>query len=111
MALAALPWKEILKGATLVVSLARDLRKQQASEPRQPVDPTADVRSQLMALSKRVEGLEASGAEQAEVVKILADELQALARRAVVGYWAGIAGLVIALVSLAVAILPIASSS
>lgn len=105
MSLAALPWKEILKGAALAVALARDLLKHQSSKPKEKVDPTSDAKSQLLALSKRMEATEAAGAEQAKLVKMLADELQALARRSVVGYWVGVAGLVVALTSLVFAAL------
>ena len=87
----------------MAVSLARDLSRHQSPKPRE-IDSAADAKSQLEALSRRLEAAEAAGAEQAKLVKMLADELEALARRAVVGWWVGIAGLVIALGALGVAV-------
>jgi hypothetical protein len=103
---AALPWKEILRGATLAVSLAGNLMKGQsrakAAPPATP-QPGPDLQPQVAALAQRVEALEAAAQEQAKVVQLLAEEVQSLTRRAMVGYRVGIAGLVVAVAALVVA--------
>jgi hypothetical protein len=104
MAAAALPWKEILRGATLVVSLARDLIKHQPGKPRQTADASSDPKSQLVGLTQRLEALEGSRDEHAKVMKMLADEVQSLARRAMIGYWIGVGGLAVALASIVVSL-------
>lgn len=97
----ALPWTEILKTASLAVSLARDLLKHQSAKPREIVDPNSDVKSQLLVLTKKLEAIEAASTEQAKVVSMLAEQVQSLARRAAIGYWIGIAGLALAAVAVA----------
>jgi hypothetical protein len=99
---AALPWKEILKGATIAVSLTRDLMKARAAKPAQVTGEPSDPRAQLSALAQRVEALEATDAEQARVMKMLAEEMQGLARRAAIGYWIGVGGLVVAVAAIVI---------
>jgi len=99
-----LPWKEILKGATLAVSLARDLMKHQSGKPRQTAEVASDPKSQIAGLGRRLEALESSSEEHAKVMKMLADELQSLARRAMIGYWIGVAGVVVAVAAMIVSL-------
>jgi hypothetical protein len=103
--MATLPWKEILKTATVVASLAGGLWKKQGGKTRDLVDPDADVKSQLATLSQRIDQVEAMGVEQARLMQMLADDVQSLARRAAIGYWVGIAGLVVAVGAIAIALL------
>jgi hypothetical protein len=109
MPASALPWKEILRGATLAVSLAGNLIKGSSSRPKAPpqatTQPAPDPQAQLAALARRIESLESSTQEQAKVVQLLAEEVQNLTRRAMTGYRIGIAGVVLALAALAVAFL------
>lgn len=105
MAAAALPWKEILRGATLVVSLARDLIKHQASKPKQTAEAVSDSRSQLTSLAQRLDSLDVSREEHAKVMKMLAEEVQSLARRAMIGYWIGVGGLVLGLTGIVISLL------
>jgi len=105
MAVAALPWKEILKGATLAVSLTRDLIKHQSSRPNQLAEAGSDPSSELAGLLQRVDALEIAGEAQAKVISLLAQEVQSLARRAMIGYWIGVAGLVVAVAAVAVSFL------
>ena len=108
MGVAALPWKDIIKGASLAVSLARDVMKHQKSRPKPPEEAAAESEPELAAVLRRLDALEASGAEQARVLKLLAEEVQVLARRAMVGYWLGVGGLVAAVVAIALALVAIA---
>jgi hypothetical protein len=108
MGVAALPWKDILKGATLAVSLARDVMKHQKAKPKPPADAGSGADLDVAALAQRLEALETSSAEQAQVVKVLAEEVQVLARRAMVGYWLGVAGLVVAVIAVALAAIALA---
>lgn len=108
MGVAALPWKEIIKGAALAVSLARDVMKHQKSRPKPPEEAAAEGDPQFAALLQRLEVMEASSAQQAQVVKLLAEEVQVLARRAMVGYWLGVGGLVAAVIAIALAVVVLA---
>jgi hypothetical protein len=105
MSVAALPWKEILRGATLAASLARGLFKHQSAKPRQVSDDRPDPQARLQELTQRLEATEAAAQEQAKVINLLAEEVQSLARRALVGYRIGAAGLIVAVVAVAVALL------
>ncbi|MES2938802.1 MAG: hypothetical protein V4864_14035 [Pseudomonadota bacterium] len=89
----------------MVASLARDLIRHQSSKPRQSAEPASDPKSQLVSLTRRVEALESSRDEHAKVMKMLADEVQSLARRAMIGYWIGVGGLVVALASIVVSLI------
>jgi hypothetical protein len=102
--MATLPWKEILKTATVVASLAGGLWNKQGGKSKDLVDPEADVKSQLAMLSQRIDQVEAMGVEQARLMQMLADDVQSLARRAAIGYWVGIAGLVVAAIAIAIAL-------
>lgn len=104
MGVAALPWKEIIKGATLAVSLARDVMKQQSSKPREPIAAPQDPEERHAILAQRLEALEASAQEQARVMKVLAEEVQSLARRAMIGYWVGFGGVVLAIAAIVLAV-------
>lgn len=103
MGVASLPWKDILKGATLAVSLARDVMKHQSAKPAKDA-AAPDPESPLGLLAQRIEVLEASSQEQAQVVKVLAEEVQSLARRAMIGYWVGFAGVVLAIIAIALSL-------
>jgi hypothetical protein len=108
MGAAALPWREIIKGATLAVSLARDVMKHQSNKPKQSVEATGDPKSQVEVLAQRLEAMEASAGEQAQVVKVLAEEVQSLARRAMIGYWVGVAGVVLGVIAIALSVVLLA---
>lgn len=108
MGVAALPWKEIIKGATIAVSLARDVMKHQKSRPQPPEEPGAAGDPQFAGLLQRLDAIESSSTQQAQVVKLLAEEVQVLARRAMVGYWLGVAGLVAGVIAIALAIVVLA---
>ena len=100
--MATLPWKEILKTATVVASLAGSVWNKQGAKSKEVTDPNADVKSQLAALSRRLDDAQALGTEQAKLMQMLAEDLQSLAWRAAIGYWLGIAGLVLAAIALAI---------
>jgi hypothetical protein len=93
----AVPWKEIVK----TVGWARELWKSEAARPREVVDPKADADAQLLVLSRRIDELQKTNAEQAKLMKVLAEEMQSVARRATAGYRVAIVGLLLALAALA----------
>jgi hypothetical protein len=95
----AVPWKEIVK----TVGWARELWKSEAARPREVVDPNADAEAQLLALSRRIDELQKTNAEHAKLVKVLAEELQSVARRATTAYRIGIAGMLLAVGALLLA--------
>ena len=100
---AVIPWKEILRHLPTVVVAAKELWNHWSSRPRRGVDPNADVRTQLAAVTERLAALEAAETDQAKVVSQIAEQLQAIARRASVAYWMGLAGLLVACVALLLA--------
>ena len=105
MAVAAvIPWKEILKVLPTVVVTAKDLWKHWSSRPKGvPVDPNADVKTQLASVAERLAALEGAETDQARVVSQIAEQLQGIARRAAAAYWLGIGGLLLAFVALLLA--------
>ena len=93
---AVIPWKEILRHLPAVVVAARELWNHWSSRPRRgPVDPNADVRTQLAAVAERLAALEAAETDQAKVVSQIAEQLEGIARRASIAYWLGLSGLLL----------------
>ena len=102
---AVIPWKEILRHLPTVVVAAKELWNHWSSRPKRgPVDPNADVRTQLAAVTERLAALEAAETDQAKVVSQIAEQLQAIARRAALAYWLGLGGLLLAGVALLLAV-------
>ena len=102
---AVIPWKEILRHLPTVVLAAKELWNHWSSRPKRgPVDPNADVRTQLAAVTERLAALEAAETDQAKVVSQIAEQLQAIARRAALAYWLGLGGLLLAGVALLLAV-------
>jgi hypothetical protein len=104
-AAAALPWKDILGAIPVVVSAAKTLWNFWATRPKpQPIEPGKDVRSQLVQLAERVSVLESTEAEQTKLMTQMAEQLQAVARRASIAYWLGAAGLALGLTGIFLAL-------
>jgi hypothetical protein len=102
---AVIPWKEILRHLPTVVVAAKELWSHWASRPKRGVDPNADVKTQLASATERLAALEAAETDQAKVVSQIAEQLQAIARRASIAYWLGLSGLLLGCVALLVAAL------
>jgi hypothetical protein len=103
----ALPWRKILTALPYVVATADKARKALSSRSEPPVDPTADLKTQLAELAKRVHDNEVAQAEQAKVVAEIAEQLEAVANRAARGYrlaWAAFAIACVALVLAGIAV-------
>lgn len=101
---AAIPWKMILNALPTIVVTARELWNHWSSRPKTaPVDPSADVRTQLASLGERLAALESAETDQAKLVSQMAEQLQGIARRAAVGYWLGLSGLLLSCVALLLA--------
>lgn len=102
---AAVPWKEILRAVPYLVDGAKTVLKL-ASKPKEPpIDPAADLRTQLGTLAERVQENENAQTEQAKVVALLAEQLQAIARRSARGYWLAVTGLGLSIVALAISLI------
>lgn len=102
----AVPWRTILKALPAVVGTAEMAWSRLSSKPKEPpADPHADLRTQVDALSRRVQELEAAEAEQARLMAELAEQVEAIARRAARGAWIAWAGVGLAAAALAVALL------
>lgn len=105
-AAAAIPWKDILKALPVVATTAERVWRQIASKPREtPMDPAADLRTQVAALGKSVQELQSGLTDQAKVVAQLAEQLEAVARRAARGYWFAVAALALSIAAVLIATL------
>ena len=105
MAVAAvIPWKVILQALPTLVVTAKELWNHWSSRPKTaPVDPNADVRTQLASVAQRLEALESAETDQTKLVSQMAEQLQGIARRASVAYWLGLGGLLLACVAVLLA--------
>ena len=101
----AVPWRKILTALPLVVTTADKAWKALASKKEPPVDPTADLKTQLSELAARVQENEFAQAQQAKVVALIAEQLEAVATRSARGYRLAWIALVISCVAVAVAFL------
>ena len=101
---AAIPWKVILQALPTVVVTAKDLWQHWSSRKSAPVDPHADVRTQLASAAERLAALESAETEQAKLVSQIAEQLQGIARRVSLAYWLGLGGLVLSCIALLLAI-------
>jgi hypothetical protein len=100
----AISWKMILKALPTVVVTARELWNYWSSRPKTaPVDPNADVRTQLASIAERLAALESAETSQAKLVSQMAEQLQGIARRAAVAYWLGLSGVLLSCVALLLA--------
>ena len=98
---AAIPWKMILQALPTLVVTAKELWNHWSSRPRvAPVDPNADVRTQLASVAERLAALESAETDQTRLVSEMAEQLQGIARRAAVAYWLGLSGLLLACAAL-----------
>jgi len=98
---AAIPWKMIIQALPTVVVTAKELWNHWSSKPKTtPVDPNADVRTQLASVAERLAALESAETDQAKLISQIAEQLQGIARRASVAYWLGLGGLLLSCVAL-----------
>jgi hypothetical protein len=105
MAVAAvIPWNMILKALPAVVVTAKELWNYWSSRPKTaPVDPNADVRTQLASVAERLTALEGAETGQAKLMSEMAEQLQGIARRAAIAYWLGLDGVLLSCVALLLA--------
>jgi hypothetical protein len=98
---AAIPWKMILQALPAVVVTAKELWNHWSSRAKiAPVDPNAEVRTQLASVAERLVALESAETDQAKLVSQIAEQLQGIARRASFAYWLGLNGLLLSCVAL-----------
>lgn len=101
----AIPWAVILKALPTVVVTARELWNHWSSRTKTaPVDPNADVKTQLASLAERLAALESAETDQAKLMSEMAEQLQGIARHAYVAYWLGLSGLLLSCVALLLAV-------
>ena len=108
-----IPWKDVIAAAPEVWKSAKELfvfSTKKAETP--PVDPTADIREQLVAIAARVHDSEQAQADQAKIVAIIAGQMQAItaqvqatAARAKRLMWLAIGACGLSIIALAVALL------
>jgi hypothetical protein len=103
---AAIPWTMILRALPTVVVAARELWNRWSSRPRAaPLDPHADVRTQLASVAERLVALESAETDQTKLISQMAEQLQGIARRVSVAYWLGLGGLLLSCAALLLAAL------
>ena len=100
---AAIPWKMILQALPTLVVTAKDLWNHWSSRKTAPVDPHADVRTQLASVAERLVALESAETDQAQIVSQIAEQLQGIARRVSITYWLALSGLALACVGVLLA--------
>ena len=104
--IAAIPWKVVVNALPAIVDTARKLFEAWLSRPKvPPVDPNADVRTQLASMMEKFAALELAELDQAKLVSQMAEQLQGIAHRASAAYWLGVGGLLLALAALLLAVL------
>ena len=103
----ALPWRKILTALPYVVATADKARKALSSRSEPPVDPTADLKTQLAELAARVQENDAAQAEQAKLVASIAEQLEAVAERSARTSRIAWAALIVAVIALVVAVIPL----
>ena len=102
---AAIPWTMILRALPTVVVTARELWNRWSSRPRTaPIDPKADVRTQLASVAERLVALESAETDQTRLISQMAEQLQGIARRTSVAYWMGLGGLLLSCAALLIAV-------
>lgn len=76
-AVSKLRWSKILTLGTQIACAAKDIYDKWSSKSRPPpIDPHAEVKTQLAAITKRIENLAATETDQVRVMKEIADQLQ-----------------------------------
>src|SRR5580765_1348203 len=99
--MAPIPWNQILNAIPLAVAAAKSLRQFWETRPTaRPIDPAADPRVQIAQLEDRVRALEAAEAQQTRLIEQMAEQIQAIARRASLAYSFGIVGLALGAVAM-----------
>lgn len=102
---AAIAWKTILKALPTIVVAAKDLWDYWSSRQKTaPIDPNADLKTQMAAVAEKLAALEGAEADQAKLVSQIAEQLQGIARRASVAYWLGLSSLLLSCAALLLAI-------
>ena len=113
MALANLPWKDILKLLPALVTAATKLWDRVTSQPKSaPINPNDDPQKQLSAIIERLQYLEESEAAQANLTKQLLEQLQGvsaglteISRRNNISLFLGIVAFAVSIVALVMVVL------
>lgn len=106
-------WKEIIAIVPAVVAGAKEVYDKWSSRSKPvPVDPQSEIKSQIAAIVERLQVLEASGVDQANLAQQIAEQLQGLSAgltevsgRSSMGMWFGIGSLTVSIVALLVFII------
>lgn len=76
---AKLPWKEIVKAAPVILTAAERLLRKRSTGQGAPMNLASDSQGRApAALAKRLDALEQSEAEQAELVREMAEQIKQL---------------------------------
>lgn len=108
-----IPWEELVKLIPALVVSAKELWNKWGSNQKQPpVDTEAEIKTQIAAIIERLEVLETSKVDQANLMKQIAEQLQGIStglaevsRRSSIALLAGICSIVISLTALVTVIL------
>jgi hypothetical protein len=113
LAVAQIPWNEVIRLIPTVVIAARSLwTKSDSPDQVCPLDPETEMTNRMAACMERLHALEASDSKQAYVIRQLAEQLEGitagltqLSRRSSVGVWLGATALVVACAAASIALL------
>lgn len=108
-----IPWDKVIIHGPKVIDVATSLLDKWKSRPKpELMDPNADVKIQLVAVTQRLQALEDAETAQAEVVKNIAEQMQGLltglselSRKANLAIWLASGALVVSAVALIVSLL------
>lgn len=101
-----IPWKSVLTNLPLLIEAAKKLADALASRGKEPpIDPNADIKSQVSALVEKLQLLSEEEAKQAVLISQVTQQLTGIARRTNTAYWLGAAGVLVGVVALVLALL------
>jgi hypothetical protein len=108
-----IPWDKVIIHGPKVIDVATSFLDKWKSRPKpELMDPNADVKTQLLAVTQRLQALEDAETAQAEVVKNIAEQMQGLltglselSRKTNLAIWLASGALVVSAAALIVSLL------
>ena len=108
-----IPWKELIKIIPTVVVAAKELWNKWSSKTQPPlVDPQSEMKIQIATIVGRLQALESSEVDQANLMKQITEQLQGISTgltevsdRSSIGVWLGASALVVSCITLLLVVL------
>jgi len=101
----AIPWKVVIANLPSLIEAAKKLADALASRRKEPpIDPNADIKSQVASIVEKLQQLEDEEIKQAALISQITQQLTGIARRINTAYWLGATGLAVGAAALVVAL-------